>query len=339
MKILKEITKRFQRPSKLYILGNGFDRAHDLPTGYWDYKKYLEQFYPSLIKDYEKFIFCNSTSSDKWSDLENNLFFDYSKWEKYACKKYDFDFEVEKMTQFIFDFTGKAFLDWIADIDISNITKTCKISRNSKFITFNYTNVLEEYYHINKNHILHIHGDMSKVEHSALVNDDIIISHRGLMTQEEFDVSEAVKSYKHNNSIIKGELQFGSPRNKYKKFQDHLEMLERTMDKGSLTIDGEEGYIHAAEFCSAVYKNLESNYKKMKLFLNFKVSEVVIYGHSFMNIDEPYYRDIIIPLLKNRKWIFYYFNADAEKEIDDFIIKYSLRTTKKIHYKEFFKII
>ena len=27
---------------KLYIIGNGFDIAHKLPTNYWDFRKYLE---------------------------------------------------------------------------------------------------------------------------------------------------------------------------------------------------------------------------------------------------------------------------------------------------------
>ena len=37
---------------KLFIIGNGFDREHDLPTSYWDFRKYVLTLYPDAESYY-----------------------------------------------------------------------------------------------------------------------------------------------------------------------------------------------------------------------------------------------------------------------------------------------
>ena len=39
---------------KLYIIGNGFDRAHDLKTSYWDFRCNLEQNEEDFLVEFEK---------------------------------------------------------------------------------------------------------------------------------------------------------------------------------------------------------------------------------------------------------------------------------------------
>lgn len=41
----------------LYIIGNGFDLFHELPTRYKNYKDYLEETHPYLAQEYESFPF------------------------------------------------------------------------------------------------------------------------------------------------------------------------------------------------------------------------------------------------------------------------------------------
>ncbi len=54
---------------RLYIIGNGFELAHNLKTSYMDFKKYIEQkyneFYKELIDIYD--------DSRLWSDFERTL--------------------------------------------------------------------------------------------------------------------------------------------------------------------------------------------------------------------------------------------------------------------------
>ena len=43
---------------KLYIIGNGFDQAHDLKTSYWDFRCYLERYAEDFLIEFE--IACGS---------------------------------------------------------------------------------------------------------------------------------------------------------------------------------------------------------------------------------------------------------------------------------------
>ena len=40
--------------STLFVIGNGFDRAHGLKTSYWDFRKYLEKYAEYFLVQMEK---------------------------------------------------------------------------------------------------------------------------------------------------------------------------------------------------------------------------------------------------------------------------------------------
>lgn len=63
---------------KLFIIGNGFDRGHRLPTSYWDFRTYLEVHYPQFLRSFEEHY--DLYPSDDyvkqqilWNELESNL--------------------------------------------------------------------------------------------------------------------------------------------------------------------------------------------------------------------------------------------------------------------------
>ena len=64
---------------RLFIIGNGFDRAHDLNTQYWDFRTYLEDFYPDFLDSFEKHYNIYPNDSEKykrnllWNCFETNL--------------------------------------------------------------------------------------------------------------------------------------------------------------------------------------------------------------------------------------------------------------------------
>ena len=39
--------------STLFVIGNGFDRAHGLKTSYWDFRKYLEKYAEDFLVQME----------------------------------------------------------------------------------------------------------------------------------------------------------------------------------------------------------------------------------------------------------------------------------------------
>lgn len=64
---------------KLYIIGNGFDLAHGLPTAYWNFREYLEKVDCGFLSAFEEHYFIYPNMSEKakkdllWNELETNL--------------------------------------------------------------------------------------------------------------------------------------------------------------------------------------------------------------------------------------------------------------------------
>ncbi|MFT8351733.1 AbiH family protein [Clostridium saccharoperbutylacetonicum] len=64
---------------KLFIIGNGFDRGHNLKTGYWDLRTFLEKRYPNFLYSFESNYNIYSGFSDEekqqllWNEFESNL--------------------------------------------------------------------------------------------------------------------------------------------------------------------------------------------------------------------------------------------------------------------------
>ncbi|WP_249540600.1 AbiH family protein [Escherichia coli] len=54
---------------RLYIIGNGFDMRHGLPTGYKHFKSYVEKNDQDLYDAIEEYI----PAGDEWNELENAL--------------------------------------------------------------------------------------------------------------------------------------------------------------------------------------------------------------------------------------------------------------------------
>ena len=63
----------------LYILGNGFDLAHKLPTAYWDFRTYLKSAHPEFLEAFEEHYDIYPSMSDEakkeylWNRFESNL--------------------------------------------------------------------------------------------------------------------------------------------------------------------------------------------------------------------------------------------------------------------------
>lgn len=60
---------------KLFIIGNGFDIGHDLPTVYWDFRNYLKTTQPIFLQQFEKkYNIYPSMNDDLIKDLLWNTF-------------------------------------------------------------------------------------------------------------------------------------------------------------------------------------------------------------------------------------------------------------------------
>lgn len=218
---------------KLFIIGNGFDIAHDLKTDYLYFKKFVyqqaygkDELLESLqsldsIKDYLKNsdnkiykselfaekvmeILSGSDSQEKlrllyqillqitdpemfWSDFEEKLAcfpFMNASTPYYVTNDNKEDTEsrkelaekvADKLSKYVHHQLNKLFKQWIKEtyeqwesqLSMRKFTshfpivkETILTNRNARFLNFNYTRTLEEFYVISSSNIIHIHGDL-----------------------------------------------------------------------------------------------------------------------------------------------------------------------------------
>ena len=185
--------------STLFIIGNGFDKAHGLKTSYWDFRNYLEKHAEEFLVQMENMYSIapferldkrfkknkeiqncrdNAIYGMLWKSFEHGLgevneveMLDFSKSivdDLYLDGgpvgiKDTMDDYWEEQYRFI-ERLNEYVCKWIRQVRLfKTVPMKSVFVDNFKdyFFTFNYTSVLERIYHVPCNHILHIHGGLS----------------------------------------------------------------------------------------------------------------------------------------------------------------------------------
>ena len=170
--------------SRLYVIGNGFDLWHGLPTGYSDFCEYSSD----ALEESEQFFWFQEDQR-AWSDFENDLgTFDWAVFYD-VHNHHDLDFNDFKMSYIAgledeliqeanrhVDTIRESFVEWVDSIDISLLKPRMHFKANARFITFNYTSTLQQIYGISEDRVLHIHG-------RAETYDELIFGHGETMKE------------------------------------------------------------------------------------------------------------------------------------------------------------
>lgn len=239
----------------LFIIGNGFDRAHWMATGYGDFRKWLvensrfdvivelQSAYPTKIK--EDYLL--------WSEFEKALgeydldtVINWS-WENLYLTEDsvgNMSFNKGFIDTQLPDIISEAFTKWIRSIQLPTSKVFNNINGNSLFLTFNYTDTLELLYQVPESHVLHIHGRASKGE-------KLIVGHNRMIDPLEY----------WDDSID---------------MRENNERMQRLTDMNNL--------------CKPVYEIMEQNNWFFK-GLGF-TKDIYVIGHSCEEIDYPYFRKI-----------------------------------------------
>ncbi|MGG0482425.1 bacteriophage abortive infection AbiH family protein [Priestia aryabhattai] len=187
--------------SNLFIIGNGFDLAHGLPTSYEHFHQYLVNNYPGSLEKEPSFNIEGTTTpnggikfdddelvafiigvisaaeedGENWCDIERNLgLLDFSMYFSDMSYLYGHEQDDNAFSRRVHryeDVSGNfhlamlevksLFSRWVASIDTSKVSDKIAFHNlihpeEDTFLTFNYTNVLEEVY--GAIDVNHIHG-------------------------------------------------------------------------------------------------------------------------------------------------------------------------------------
>ena len=168
----------------LYIIGNGFDLHHGIPSAYSAFGRYLSERDHETSDIVERYFYVDK---DFWSEFEQRLAsFDsdtliedaaqflvsYSadKWSD--SFHHDYQFEINRVVEALSSTMQSHFAEWIRKLPIPNPafirTSRLPIDPKAKFLNFNYTSSLQQLYAVQDAQILHIHGSATDPD-AALV--------------------------------------------------------------------------------------------------------------------------------------------------------------------------
>lgn len=275
---------------KVFIIGNGFDKGHDLKTNYWNFRIYLKNMYPEFLNAFEGHYYIYPANNEKaqrellWNELEKNLanidedvIIDNALQMDMALESGDVGIEDTLYEYFTdqykyIDLLAKYLKQWVRTIRIRDVKpRTSLINKveDAIYITFNYTAVLEHVYGINDERVVHIHGSLREYE------DNPILGHGNIERIEKINAK--------------------------------LEAAERIYDEKEISICKV-----VKDYYERTFKNVNKYMYKILWLEDKDVDEIQVIGHSIAGVDLPYFSNIELCTGHKAKWIVYYWGKDEK---------------------------
>ncbi len=264
---------------KLYIIGNGFDLYHGLPTSYKCFNCFMCREHP-YEHDQIGSMFDSKDTNMLWCKFEEKLgelnilgLLDSKKlsWLN-TERKEDFENSFDELHVYLTGF----FQEWVEQITLSCAnSKRLELDKTAWYINFNYTQTLESLYKIQEEQICYIHGDTGKNNSRAP-----IVGHRkttpALEEKDKEDIINRIDSFQQ-----------------LPVWANTLEDFEKkTISEIQKLIDG------LRKKPDIVLEN-----KDIKTFFGKCASsdEIYVLGHSLADVDLPYFEKIASES-PNAKW-------------------------------------
>lgn len=303
----------FDVPScTLYVIGNGFDLMHGVPSGYYNFRDFLGK-YSELRKQLETW----NLKEDLWADFEDSLahmdddamleivpdmmeimgvlnedddefsaadFFAAAEWSVYPL-------------QVIQKELPKCFRQWINDLQPVGSKKPLAslICTDGRYINFNYTEFVETIYGVKKENIIYIHGDRRNKK------QELILGHA--------PGAEDNHVYHRKNQ---------KPRIYNQTSYDMYETASR----------------YVGDYYDATSKKSDENIKKYRdYFEGLKdIKNIVVIGHSMSYIDYPYFREII-RRTSTGKWYIGWHSSSDLKRVNKFVNAIEIKKEQVILFR------
>lgn len=164
----------FVSSNQLFIIGNGFDRWHQLPTSYEDFYKQYRHY----LDEIEHYFPYGLQEEELWSDFENTLgrfdesilieendFMDFSEDSFPTQQLYGLEDAVDEFSREIVEAITNRFNEWVQGINLTSSLPKVTFPETSQFISFNYTSTLQRVYKTSENKVYHIHGSIGQRSH------------------------------------------------------------------------------------------------------------------------------------------------------------------------------
>lgn len=269
---------------RLYIIGNGFDLHHGIPSSYSKFGEFLEERDSSIYQSVVDYL--HADDIDFWSTFEQNLahldknqlledasqfLVGYGAEDWSDANHHDYQYEIEKVVEHLSSKLVKRFTEWVRQLPIPSFGSynrpLLKIDSNALFLSFNYTSTLTSLYHVHSENIWHIHGTAQEGE--------LVLGHAWVEEEKE-------EEYDVDPDSIDVRIQQGD---------EIIESYFKTTFKPT------EKIIADANCRFSMLRDID---------------EIYILGHSLGKVDIPYFLEIIKNIDISRvKWTVSYYEDDS----------------------------
>ncbi len=254
-------------PSSLYIIGNGFDRHHDVPSDYRDFGRYLAAVDRDTYREVEAYF---NVDDEFWWQFEQQLAnFDTDAAIDYASQflmsygaddwsdsgHHDYQYELDRVVKAISKTLQERFAQWVRQIPIPSLsscnTGPLPLDPNALYLNFNYTQTLQWTYGIPNGQIVHIHGK------ACDPTDRLILGHGWERTASD--------------------------------------SLNHGVDMSEADIRVLEGNVIVDDYFTATFKpTAQIIAHNQNFFSNLRaIRQIYVMGHSLAEVDAPYFAEII----------------------------------------------
>ena len=264
--------------NKLYVIGNGFDLHHRMPTLFSDFCTFARKAAPDMYRAVDDYV----PVSANWSDLEDALAAldvetikdDLSGFmPSYAADDWrdsghhDFQFEVDRVVRQLSMELRSVFARWVRQVEVPDLANAPGVHRltsidpSASFLTFNYTPTLVDLYGVSIDRTLHIHG--------ATSDDD----------------QELILGHGWNPAMRKSLND-----------RPDIEELDTRMIEANQILD---------QYFSATFKPSQQLIAQHQAFFQAldAVTQVTVLGHSLSDVDAEYFRALLdVPAVASATW-------------------------------------
>ena len=263
----------------LFILGNGFDLMHRVPSSYYAFRdtlgkrsqlRYALEDYidvDDIWADFEYALahfniqgMCNPLVAD--TSLEMSGFYD----DDPGAAEYYMAIEgIVWPLQVVVSELPSRFRKWIETLSVGTADRPLQsLFQGGKVLCFNYTEFVEQLYNVPKEEVCYIHGCRRK--RKGHPKETLVLGHLPQESDDAFSIN------------IQGKWM---PKHPGKRA-----LIEMVLDEA----------VQLAMQCDeALMKNCQENIKKHRAFFDglSDIEEIVCIGHSFAPVDLDYFSEII----------------------------------------------
>ena len=314
---------------KLYIIGNGFDIAHEIKTSYWNFRCYMERYAEDFLLEFEKLYGFYPFDPDDYHITqkmqkkviklrEESLY--HELWKSFELGLGQPD---EGEIQSFCDSAVESLQDLESGpVQIEDTLNECFDEQ------FRFVEKLQKYLLLWIKQV-RLHKAMVKKKELLNNHDDLFLTFNYTPTLERiYHISPSQICHIHGGIppyctelpvIGHGNRAEIESRRKMQKECDEV------FDEGGASINKA-----FADFYQRTYKNTDQAMQRNIYFFDRikGVEEIIVIGHSLGNVDIPYFSEILNRAGIEKMWTIYY---HCESEIVD--MEQSIRAIGIINYR------